>query len=290
MCNIYIIINQIQKQVIHRQHGNIITGLTAGGTYNVKVKAYIENETNGLESEEITKDLAFEVPQISISDITVQSFTVNVKNKEAYEGLAVTYKYYYKLSNNESTTYIESSSNPITGLKADTEYDLKVNVVYNGKEYDGTPITQKTNDYNLIDMQAVYGAGVYLFNKEDQCTTITGGWTDYNSGGNANLGQVDLSKYIDLNVPVIWCSHNVDTVNDIDLTNYSKLIFNIGQVQGAEWYSEVQLGITTKMSSITNCENQLLEIDLTEIESSDKVRVFAKNEACAIVTQIYLVE
>ena len=44
------------------------------------------------------------------------------------------------------------------------------------------------------------------------------------------------------------------------------------------------------MSSITNCENQLLEIDLTEIESSDKVRVFAKNEACAIVTQIYLVE
>lgn len=156
-----------------------------------------------------------------------------------------------------------------------------------------------------------------LFYNGNQYDAYTGGWSDNRSEiKNVELysNQVNINETIKFSIGqgldesgVYTSSADVYTVNTIDVTNYSKLYFEIGESgrMGTEEYGSLQLGLATlsvnyeqkqltfihsqtlKYAESTLEDNVIVELDISSY-SGDYIIGCASKLTSAEIVQIYL--
>lgn len=198
----------------------------------------------------------------------------------------------YAVSKSDSSIVGNMSVNAnlqIKGLKQSTTYSIYV-IAYD-----------INNNYKLSQSKEfTTSEAEYLFYKGDLRTQRTGGWTGYYSGGNnPGVGRYQIGDTLIAETWGTWCSYTVRTNNLIDLTDYSKLIIKYDyRYTNAASYAISNSGVLNSaisgwikddnVSEYLELNNQIKEIDISQVNTTGYIAVNACNGARLVVSEIYL--
>lgn len=152
----------------------------------------------------------------------------------------------------------ESNTRNFTADCIESLHDtLKANLSVDGANYSLSLNDELINKF--IDFYLSVGGGKqYLYNKGDECTSITGGW-ERKTNENTSSFPNDYFKKEDTFMQLYTerGTHNVQfgTVNKINISDYKKILFEIEKIQcssGANLYIEF---VDTYSSNVWNSKN-----------------------------------
>lgn len=110
-----------------------------------------------------------------------------------------------------------------------------------------------TENYNLQESD-IHGMSIVL--KQDSRQYLFGGDNDvdwigsYTGGTNSGVGKTTISNdYLECSTWGTWCGYEIATVNAVELSNYSKLVFEFEEISrnGYIWGSGLWLKNTWKI-------------------------------------------
>lgn len=242
-------------------------------------------ESANTESSIIT-NCDFEITNIGSSSVSVK---INVTATDTTQILGYHIFVVSKADSKMIANMTVNQTYQITGLSKLTDYTIYV------KAYD---IYDNYNKSQSKDFKT--NNSDYLFNNGDVCSSLTGGWTGYYSGGtNPGVGKFQIADTLSAETWGTWCGYLVRTINQIDFTNYSKLVIkytyrysNSGTY--ATSYSGIlnsSLGAWIKDDSVNGVielNNEVRVIDISQIKEKGYVSITACNGAKVSVSEVYL--
>ena len=268
------------------------TGLIFGTTYNnIKVKAYYGTEENGKESEAKSISLDAPEPTLSISDVTIGSFKVNVTNSESYPTGTI-FKYY--IGENDTTGV--SSNDALytaTNLAANTNYNVKVEIIFNDNVLCYNTCSAKTQDYQLSDIPG-YGKGTYLFNNGPIDGIEWNGWC---AVGDSTLGSGSIENNVLKIETTGYCGYVMSTANKIDLSQFSKIVLKIDTISGSPVNLSAFLQNTEssynagQIKDLANSQDgSYVEVEINNISDSRYIGLTTAWSTKLHVSQVFLVK
>ena len=182
---------------------------------------------------------------------------------------------------------IGTTFNVKVGEREDNDYAIKI-VLANGKEIIKTP-----DDDNWFEND-----GLMLFENGNSCEDITGGWRSYyTDGDNPGVGNAVIEgNNMEINIWGIWCSYGFETMNDIDFTGYSYVVFEIEE--STRFWNIIgfsidnscfSYGIVGHTETIREAFNskRVYKFDISEY-TSGKIGLYACNQCSIKCSRIYL--
>lgn len=136
-----------------------------------------------------------------------------------------------------------------------------------------------------------------LFNNGDLCEETTGGWTGWFSGGTTpSVGNYEISNTLNLNTWGTWCGYSIRTINKIDITQYSKIVYEYDYISGLVGYAHGEYYILNSSltpiltKSMENGQNGIIEQDLTSMTEPNFVCFGLCNGGSCQISKIYLIK
>ena len=209
-------INYANAQVVEEEIFNQVAITLDEAIKNIeKQNSNIENIDN------------LEEPEIEILEKTANSFKINIKNN--YSG-NVQFEYYINGELQGSRT--SNTSISIENLLPNSNYNIVV-VVYQGEKSSEKSVNVETQADVLV-----------VFDNGNQCESITQGWYGvYNAGNNPSAGTTEISDLLKIKTWGIWTSYIITTKGKIEMTDYSKLIYEVSEDYEGNSYSNAHFGV-----------------------------------------------
>ena len=171
--------------------------------------------------------------------------------------------------------------------RIDNDYAIKI-ILANGKEIIKTP-----DDDNWFENDELL-----VFNNGSQCEDVTGGWRGYyTDGDNPDVGNAVIEgNNMEINIWGIWCSYGFETMNDIDFTGYSYVVFEIEEstrIWDIIGYSvdncNFSYGIVGHTETIREAfdSKRVYKLDISQY-TSGKIGLYACNQCSIKCSKIYL--
>lgn len=242
-----------------------------------------------------------------------QKLNINTfKNKLNAEGQNITYEVKNRKGENVNTLITVNSLQGIESIKYfnnnGEEIELKCGnklcvafdyEVQNKNTYYFT--VKRLNEVEKIEQISVdlpeIPQTLELFNNGDLCEEITGGWTGWFSGGtDPSVGNYEISNTLNLNTWGIWSGYSIRTINKIDITQYSKIVYEYDYISGLGGYAHgeyyiLNSSLTPILSkSMENGQNGIIEQDLTSMTEPNFVSFGLCNGGSCQISRIYLVK
>lgn len=247
--------------------------VTANGTYTFKIIDVNGNETV---KDIIVDKIDTEKPKefiATIEDITKDSLKIIAKTEDgdatdtSVKSGIQKYEYYIKKSDEEVYTKYESEEEfyIVNELEQETEYIVYV-VAYD-KSGNDRP-TEEIKAETLSDK-------TYLYKTGNNCTELTGGWRFIQQ---ANVETSENDEYIKIwATSSTYCVAALTTNNSIDLSEFSKIKFEMNDVRDFITYYPSYIGVSeqvesewptlTKELQIGNSNTKLIyEVDISDLE------------------------
>ena len=137
-----------------------------------------------------------------------------------------------------------------------------------------------------------------LFDNGNQCNSITGGWEGYYTGGtNSSVGSATIQgSYLQLSTWGYWVGYAFSTVNTIDLSGYSNIVFEIDEstrVYNEYWCtfdygikSQADIDATPEETDVFNTKT-IYKYDITNV-NQDRISLCVRNGCSIKCSKIYL--
>ena len=267
-------INYANAQVVEEEIFNQVAITLDEAIKNIeKQNSNIENIDN------------LEEPEIEILEKTANSFKINIKNN--YSG-NVQFEYYINGELQGSRT--SNTSISIENLLPNSNYNIVV-VVYQGEKSSEKSVNVETQGDVLV-----------VFDNGNQYEWVTQGWEGRQNGGtNPSVGSTEISDLLKIKTWGTWISYIITTKGKIDISDYSKLIYEVSEDYGGlDGYSTANFGVypirypegpTTDPADYVyglNERQTKVIYDISDIKGEFYIWFCAKNGRNISVSKIYL--